>query len=207
MSLFEGATPGGFPILRSLPWREDYVTALNGARAALLALDDPAFALSGWLARRTPTELAAIADRSTDKSTHYKWRLGGEPNLYAVCLHQYKEPDEFDRSDNFANSVHNHRYGFASIVISGELHTVDFELDAQHDHIEARETRVMACGDTMTISPEAVHRVTRVGKKTQTLLIQGPIVSNYSVRYGIDGGAERIYDLQTLVSTLKSDVL
>ena len=208
MSLFEGATPGSFPALRSLPWREDYAGALKGARDVLLALDEPQFALHSWMAERTPDEKNTIVSRSADKATHCKWMLGGEPDLYSVVLHRYKEPDVFDGSGSFANSVHNHRYGFTSIVLSGELHTLDFDVEAPCDRADAARTaRAMTPGDTMIVMPEDVHRVDRVGKKTQTLLIQGPIVRNYSIRYRADGSTERIYDLPTLIETLAFDIL
>lgn len=198
MNLFAGACPDtGFPLLDNLPWsRHADMDALRAAREVLVGTMLPG-ALAVWLETQPQTNLQLIADRSIERSTHFKWFLGGRPGVYTVWLHEYKSPASFSQAVDFAASVHNHRYGFCSRVLSGALHVSDFVVDVVDAPPRPRDTRTVRRGDTMILSHEDVHRVDRVDPGTCTLLVQGPAARGFSTRYEVaTGRAHHLYDLQ-----------
>jgi hypothetical protein len=173
----DGAQPGTAPFLASA-----------GLPTALVA----------WLANRPPDQLALMADRSFERTTHFKWFFGADQDNYIVWLHEYKAPTVFARAVDFAASVHNHRYGFCSRVLSGALHVSDFDLIAEReDRVRLAGTRTIRVGETMTLSHEDVHRVDRVEPRTHTLLVQGPAARSFSTCYDLaTGHGQRMYDLK-----------
>lgn len=199
MNLFAGACPHtGFPALDRLPWSG------GGSRAALLdaqrllASATLPESLATWLTAQPEEKLERIADRSLERTTHFKWFLGAGPGGYTVWLHEYKPPEVFARAVDFAASVHNHRYGFCSRVLSGALHVSEFATDGPDEPIRLSGTRTVRQGKTMILSHEDVHRVDRVEPHTRTLLIQGPIARSFSTCYDTTSGrGRRVYDLQS----------
>ncbi|MEU8275815.1 hypothetical protein ACFYOK_10115 [Microbispora bryophytorum] len=199
MSLFTKATSHtGFPVLDDLPWRSAPQKALQAA-SGLLVSDEVPRELIAWLAARTSDELGQITDRSLERPTHFKWFLGGRPADYVIWLHEYKQPEVFAQATSFAASVHNHRYGFCSRVLSGGLHVSTFSPPAgPGGPVLLVERRHVARGQTMILSHEDVHRIDRVEPRTCTILVQGPTARNFSTCYDITtGSSRRLYDMQS----------
>lgn len=199
MNLFTEACPSaGFPALDQLSWSDDgSMVTLETVRRLLLASVLPE-AFASWLVARSREQLEQIADRSLERTTHYKWFLGARPGKYTVWLHEYKSPELFARAMDFAASVHNHRYGFCSCVLSGALHVSEFIIGGPGEPIELSGTRTLRQGETMILSQEDVHRVDRVEPYTFTLLVQGPPARNFSTCYDVPSGrGRRVYDLQS----------
>ncbi|MEU6034695.1 hypothetical protein ABZ801_04750 [Actinomadura sp. NPDC047616] len=198
MNLFAGACPeSGFPVLDRLSWGgEEGHEALRAARDLLASATVPQ-ELASWLAAQPERELERIADRSLERTTHFKWFLGAKPGQYTVWLHEYKAPDVFAQAMDFAASVHNHRYGFCSRVLSGALHVSDFAIGGD-ERIRVSRTRTVWEGETMLLTHEDVHRVDRVEPRTCTLIVQGPVARSFSTCYDVaTGRRRRIYDLQS----------
>lgn len=197
MKLFTGASPDtGFPILDQLMWNG------NGSQAALqdaehlLAVPKLPEELASWLIEQPERSLERIADRSLERTTHFKWFLGARQGKYTVWLHEYKSPDTFAHAADFAASVHNHRYGFCSRVLSGALHITEFAKDRPGEPIKPMRTHTLSIDETMLLSPEDVHRVDQVDPHTCTLIIQGPVTRCFSTCYNIASGSQRrVYDL------------
>ncbi|MBA9004996.1 hypothetical protein [Thermomonospora cellulosilytica] len=181
-----------------MPWRGDGdQSALRDARHLLAAPALPE-ALGAWLAEQPQENLEQIADRSLERTTHYKWFLGSGSGGYTVWLHEYKPPEVFARAVDFAASVHNHRYGFCSRVLSGALHVSEFMTGEPHEPIRPMTSRTIGQGQTMLLSHEDVHRVDRVEPRTCTLLIQAPPTRSFSTCYDMTSGlGRRVYDLQS----------
>lgn len=198
MNLFAGASlDEGFPVLDQLSWSGGAQGSLRAARLFLESSPLPEM-LASWLAARSAPELACIADRSIERTTHFKWFLGGKPGKYTLWLHEYKAPEIFARAVDFAASVHNHRYGFCSRILSGALHVSEFVISEPNEPIKLSATRAVAAGETMLLSHEDVHRVDHVNLHTCTLIIQGPPARNFSTCYNIASGrGRRVYDLQS----------
>jgi hypothetical protein len=194
MSLFPIASPdGALPALDELPWQDQPEIALCAAQR-LIGARDLSSGLVMWLADRPPEQLSRILDRSLERTTHFKWFLGDGPAGYTVWLHEYRAPEVFAKAADFAASVHNHRYGFCSRVLSGALHTSSFALDP----LRLMGHHRIGTGDTMLLSHEDVHRVDRVEPQTYTIVIQGPPARGYSVCFDLATGVGReVYDLRS----------
>jgi len=199
MSLFtDASSDNGFPALDDLPWRERPGEALAEARELLTVKELPED-LAAWLTARPPGELGQILDRSLERATHFKWFLGAGPSAYVVWLHEYKPPEVFDQATSFAASVHNHRYGFCSRVLRGELDVSAFGTPRRPgDPVRLMERRRVEAGETMTLTHEDVHRIDKVAPQTCTILIQGPVARNFSTCYDPRSGhGRRVYDMQS----------
>lgn len=213
MSILDGASPlTGFPALDSLAWVDDPAQARTAAREKLRAEALLGKSLVAWLDAMNDRERGYVGLRSLDKETHQKWFLGENESRYVVWLHQYASPEVFSHSSRFAASVHNHRYGFASRVLSGGLDVREFRVEESDDRANLREIarRSLSAGETMCLSPDDVHMIDGVSPNTCTLVIQGPAMRRYSVRYNSDGTSQQIYDhegrLDDLIGGLASTV-
>jgi hypothetical protein len=199
MNLFAGACPyTGFPLLDRLPWNSDGgLTALRMSQRLLMHAALPEM-LATWMAAQSEENLEQIADQSLERTTHFKWFLGGRRSKYTVWMHEYKPPEIFARTADFAASVHNHRYGFCSRVLSGALNVSEFDVSGPDESVRLSGTRTIRQGQTMILSHDDVHRVDRVDSHTCTFLVQGPIARSFSTCYESAGGrGRRVYDLQS----------
>jgi hypothetical protein len=198
MSLFKNASStNGFPALDDLPWKVDPEYALSKTRE-LLSCDQVPKELVAWLVERPTDDLELIFERSLERTTHYKWFLGGRVTEYIVWIHEYKPPALFDQAVGFAASVHNHRYGFCSRVLCGALYVSTFAppRDASQT-VRLTARRQVDVGETMALTPEDVHRIDQVAPHTYTILVQGPKARDFSTCYDSGGFSRRIYDMQS----------
>jgi hypothetical protein len=210
VSLFDDASlQRGFPRLNQLPWLSDLETALRMAREMLGQNRDTGRLVSRFLAALSGDDQSYLLTRSMEKATHYKWLLGdGLPN-YMVWLHQYKSPDLFSRTHGFARSVHNHRYGFSSKVLSGAMHVSSFcpSSDPAGYGLERDASYVLRPGDVITVTERDIHRIDAVEPRTRTVVVQGPVMRNYSTTYDLASGERtRIYDLDALLPDLVKEL-
>lgn len=101
--------------------------------------------------------------------------------------------------------MHNHRYGFASRVISGGLSIAEFDIPAPGRSEPPRLARAfdVAEGGTMSVSPDDIHQITAVRANTRTLLVQGPAKYEHSTVYRIDGTREDVYGHHALFNKMR----
>jgi len=211
MSIFDGATPRyGFPVLTELPWLDDPIGAQSSALGMLVDELDLSAALDGWLARLSDEDAACAGMESRSTTTHDKWFLGGGEfsgqagRVYIVWLHDYFAPEQFRASANFAASIHNHRYGFASRVVRGGMDVVNFDahrLEAG-DLVQRRKYKLNS-GDIMSVGHDDVHQIVDVEPNTRTLLVQGPAMREYSTAYRPDGSRESIFGHHALFNKMR----
>ncbi|WP_139128635.1 hypothetical protein [Micromonospora humi] len=181
-------------MLDPLPWQQNPYAAREQAVALLQAETGPFGAFSAWFAQLSSDEFYEVDHRSVEKTTHNKWYLGHRRRSYYVWLHQYQSPAIFAQAGRFAASVHNHRYAFCSLVLSGALTVTRFTIKDDDVAVPA-ETSVLGVGSTMSLSSDDVHRVDAVEKNTLTLLIQAHESRHYSTRYRLaDGSRDMIPD-------------
>jgi hypothetical protein len=212
LSIFDQATPiGGFPLLAELPWLRDPVRAQEAAREILLREKDLRPTLESWLLGLPEDQAACAGMESRTTGTHEKWFLGGGEfagnagRSYIVWLHDYFSPEKFDAANNFAASTHNHRYGFVSKVISGGMNIIEF----QHSHADpsalfTKRRFSISPEETMSVSPDDIHRIVSVESRTRTLLIQGPARSMHSTVYHADGTSTRVYGHHALFNAMRA---
>lgn len=131
------------------------------------------------------TDFNAILIRSRETPTHYKWHLCtiGQA-AYEIWLHEYKPLT--GRSSVFSQRVHNHRYGFTSIVLSGGfLHSL-YEVTPYADDCAVVRTscRELLAGMAYSLTAEEFHSVTQVRNRTVTLVAQQRPARTFS--YSVD---------------------
>jgi hypothetical protein len=213
--LFDNASPSeGFPEIAELPWKRDPVVARQQAYD-LLKGSGPELAtrLLEWLRDLKPSEVDVLVQYSIERSSHYKWFLGGNIHDYFVWLHQYKTPGEFRAINKFAASIHDHRLWFCSRVLAGGLNATWYEatLKGSQAHLTVTARQQLRPGMIFQMHAEEIHCIDSVEDNTVTLLIQGPPERHYSTAFNLsDGSMQRNYDLEALypnvVSALKAAI-
>lgn len=185
-----------------LPWTSDTDLACHEAHSMIVAERSLRTTISSYLNRIDPEGIARITDLSSEKSTHYKWYLGGDRN-YQVWLHQYRNPAEYANATAHAASIHNHRYPFCSRVVQGRLVTKSFA-ETPVGAVESTGESMVNVGDTMRLSAADVHQITAVLESTMTLVVQGPPLRNFSTVWSADGTLlKHVFDLDHLYICLK----
>jgi len=206
MFLTGGSVSRGFPAFEALPWRLDPVGACRAARELLASERSAASAVFTYVDSREPAEAGELLVRSAEKSTHYKWYLGGGPT-YTTWLHEYKQPEVFARNTSYAASIHNHRYAFASLVLTGGM-TVRMYDRGEDDSVTLRAMLALDPGESSVLSADDVHEVCSVRPNTYTLVVQGPAQRSYSCVWDARGTAlRRIYDMEHLLGGLRTRAL
>jgi hypothetical protein len=135
----------------------------------------------------------AMVARSKETSTHFVWVVASSSLSGArLCLHQFKRPST--SSVSHANTIHNHRYNFASLILRGgyieqvyDLDDVGLEIDGVASVPEPTETRV-SVGQTTMVHHRRFHRVDQLLPATLTLVMKAPPVTAHSVSIDVETG-------------------
>jgi hypothetical protein len=200
--LFEDALPSiGFPAIAQLPWIGDPVAARRQAYDLLSHGTDIGAELYAWLRGLDPSETDLVVRLSLERSSHYKWFLGGNIHDYFVWLHQYKSPGEFNATNEFAASIHDHRLWFCSRVMSGGLYATWYKavLDGEKAQLTPTMRQHLRPGMVFQMHSDEIHGIESVEEGTVTLLIQGPPERHYSTSYDpSDGSSRQNFDLEAL---------
>jgi hypothetical protein len=73
-------------------------------------------------------DLSKMASKSKETATHFVWVIADNPTVDSkLCLHQFKSSSE--ATAGYANTIHNHRYDFASLVLNGGYTEEVYNLD------------------------------------------------------------------------------
>jgi hypothetical protein len=142
--------------------------------------------------------------RCHETATHYKWFVHyDERHGYRVWLHQYKPQRE--RRNGYAEVPHNHRYSLASLIVLGGLVHHSFER-TEHGLLELEgERQAYSQGDVYTLEWQRVHRLSGLLDGTVTLVVESPVVRNFSEAFYDDSGQPRLfYDFIELHSRLSA---
>jgi hypothetical protein len=206
MTLFCDASPSeGFPAIAQLPWSTDPARARFGAHEILMSETNLTSNLAAWLKGLDPPQVDFIIERSVERTSHYKWLLGGNRHSYLIWLHQYKPPPQFARADRFAASVHDHRLWFSSRVISGALHVTWYsaEIVGEAASLKVLKQLRLSAGMGAELEPHEIHKIDQVETRTATFVVQGPAERRFSTVFNLsDGSMRREYDLDALYPRL-----
>jgi predicted metal-dependent enzyme (double-stranded beta helix superfamily) len=113
---------------------------------------------------------------SADLSSHKKFFVyRSEQQKFSIWINQFKT----ERKSGFANSIHNHRYWFASVPLKGGF------IQNIHDRLSSRiiKTERIEQGKAYYISPNAVHSFDEIFPETVTLLVRSRAYFPYSESY------------------------
>lgn len=160
--------------------------AVAAVERALAGIYDRLPALRAELVTLGLADFNAMLVRSRETPTHYKWHLRtiGQ-DAYEIWLHEYKSLT--GPSSVFSQRVHNHRYGFTSIVLSGGfLHSL-YEVTPYAPGactVACNSSRELTAGMAYSLTAEEFHSVTQVRSRTVTLVAQQRPTRTFS--YSVD---------------------
>ena len=115
-------------------------------------------------------ERETLLSASTERSTHYKWCLASSGHRRTrIWLHLYKEWN--GRVNDFAASIHDHRYSFASAVLYGSLWERRWLLGEQ-GKVWPKGLIEYRSGNVYSIDSSEIHSIENVASGTLTLVVQ-----------------------------------
>lgn len=147
-------------------------------------------ALSEWLGTSADIELLKLMARET--STHYVWPLHLNGRGYGVVINEFKNPQ--DITMGYATTLHNHRYSFVSLVLSGGYRQTRSNVEFLNSHLAAQISDLsqdeVTEGGIVTVNHSEFHRLGAIGSCTLTLVAKCPAARNESL--SVDTGTLRV---------------
>jgi hypothetical protein len=149
------------------------------------------------------TSLPSSVDvnKSVEKTSHYKWFLGGPPDeSFELWLHEYKPRDL--RREGHATVAHNHRFWLSSLLLRGGFTDSRYRRDESSPSLLKRiGSRRLAPGDAMVIDADEIHSLSDLEDGTITLVVQSAPVRSYSEVF--ENGSMKVYfDLEARLTEL-----
>lgn len=174
--------------LDRIDW-SDLPRAHREAQDVLAAIEDPRTLLQAVGARDPQlTE----SDRSSEKTTHFKWFVAEDPaGRFSLWLNEYKPGSH--RRLGHAEVAHNHRFWFTSLVLGGGFTNIVYA-PAEDASLECVRTTALRAGDSFVVDPDEVHSLRDLQDGTLTLIVQSRPVRSYSDVYE-NGSVLRYRDL------------
>ena len=140
--------------------------------------------LAVWISEPATQERLRSSARET--ATHYVWPLQMSRNGYSIAINEYKNPDQM--GTGYANTIHNHRYSFASLILSGGYRQVWSDVHVnlgQTAYVREFSENTAVEGDIVTVDYDRFHRLTDIGSRTLTLMVKCPAVTAHSLSVDI----------------------
>ncbi|MBV9794870.1 MAG: hypothetical protein JO016_13120 [Actinobacteria bacterium] len=143
-----------------------------------------------WL--ETTVDIGQLRTAARETSTHYVWPLYLGGRGYSVTINEFKDPDEIVKGH--ANTLHNHRYSFVSLVLSGGYKQIRSEIDfinpTQVVQIRDLGEDIVAEGSVTTVNHTDFHRLLAIKRRTVTLIVKCPAAKKESL--SVDTGTLRV---------------
>ncbi|NUT50277.1 MAG: hypothetical protein HOV94_23665 [Saccharothrix sp.] len=146
--------------------------------------------LRGHLRALSPQEEMRIVARSRETTTHFAWCLRDEPaEPFTFWLHEYKPQRDWRRG--YADSIHNHRYHFCTVILSGSYLHERFTADVADDGRAILSTSLLRSdqareGASGTMLAHEFHRIPQAADDTMTFLVKSRAVSPWSLSFDPD---------------------
>jgi hypothetical protein len=138
-------------------------------------------AIYQWLSESSALDYLRTEARET--ATHYVWPLYVTSSGYGLVINEFKDPRQM--MAGYANTTHNHRYSFASLVLSGGYKQVRSNVEiselGEPAHVYDIGQDDILEGRLLAIGHEEFHRITDVRRRTMTLLVKCPAVKEASI--------------------------
>lgn len=156
-----------------------------------------------YLCELQRSDFQSLLCRSVETTTHLKLSLFTTSHRgLRVWLHVYKPWS--DNEDRYAASIHNHRYSFASKILSGGYRECTWPVTDEQLGVPIRNS--YRSGDIIEINSDAVHSLEYVEPETVTFIVQFPTNNTFSTVYSPDGsGTKQLYDLESKIERLRSN--
>lgn len=137
--------------------------------------------LAEWL--ETSADIGRLIAKARETSTHYVWPLYLSNNGYGIAINEFKDPE--DIVTGYATTLHNHRYSFISVVLSGGYRQLRSHVElpgpSQAVRIYDVGEDVVMEGDIVTINHREFHRLKTISRHTVTLVVKCPAVKGASL--------------------------
>lgn len=142
-------------------------------------------AIAQWLSESAVIERLRGLARET--STHYVWPLYICGNGYGLTINEFKDPEFM--SFGYANTLHNHRYSFASLVLSGGYRQVRSSVElcemSGNAQVNVIAEDSVIHGSIVPVNHQEFHRLTHIGDHTVTLVAKCPAAKESSISVDI----------------------
>jgi hypothetical protein len=138
-------------------------------------------AIYQWLSDSAAVDYLKSSARET--ATHYVWPLRMVGSGYGLAINEFKDPRQM--MFGYANTIHNHRYSFVSLVLSGGYRQIRSRVDISRPGRAAQVCDIgqddIFEGSILAINHEEFHRLIDVRHRTMTLLVKCPAVKEASI--------------------------
>lgn len=156
---------------------KEMLTAWSGCGAMQVIRE----ALRRWLDTTVDVDKLIVAARET--STHYVWPLAANSRGYGLAINEFKHPR--DMISGYATTLHDHRYSFVSLLLSGGYTQVRSDIEmvepGQANRIHELRRDILAEGDIVTVNHAEFHRLVAIRERTITLVARCPAVKEESL--------------------------
>lgn len=139
-----------------------------------------------WLERYADRQSLRMMARET--STHYVWPIYAASNGFSMVINEFKNPS--DMIAGHAAIYHNHRYSFASLVLSGGYRqvrsTIELRSPREVVRINDLSEESIVTGDIVRVNHREFHRLSGFQADTVTLVVRCPAAKaeSFSVNSG-----------------------
>ncbi|MFD7657180.1 hypothetical protein ACFV4N_24660 [Actinosynnema sp. NPDC059797] len=146
--------------------------------------------LRGHLRALSPQEQVRVAARSRETTTHFAWCLRDEPaEPFTFWLHEYKP--QRDWRQGYADSVHNHRYHFCTVLLQGSYLHERFSAEVADDDAAILSTTLLRRAEAVeghsgTMLAHEFHRIPEAADDTMTFLVKSRAVRPWSLSFDPD---------------------
>jgi hypothetical protein len=138
-------------------------------------------ALRRWL--ESHADVGRLTAGARETSTHYVWPIHLNSRGYGIALNEFKDP--LDIATGYATILHNHRYSFISVILSGGYTQVRCQVEmlspTQATHVRELGEDGVTEGDIVTINHEEFHRLAGIRSGTVTLVVKCPAIKGESL--------------------------
>jgi hypothetical protein len=122
-----------------------------------------------------------------ETATHYVWPVYAAPSGYSIVINEFKELEHMVAG--YATTLHNHRYSFISLMLSGRYRQVRCEVEmnqfGQATGLHEIGNDNVAEGSIVAIDHNMFHRLADIRDRTMTLVIRCPAVKEASISVDI----------------------
>lgn len=135
-----------------------------------------------------PSFQREIQERVRETASHFVWQLSCDSTdvMTTAWVNEYK--DSTTRTPGYASSIHNHRYDFVSIVLSGGYEYSWYSVDEEGGGVFEYGGGVAGKGDVVAVRSAYFHRITAIQDNTMTFLLKFPAVRESSLSIDVASG-------------------
>jgi hypothetical protein len=142
-------------------------------------------ALLQWLKQSASLDELRMSARET--ATHYVWPVYAAASGHSVVINEFKEPEHMVAG--YATTLHNHRYSFTSLMLSGRYRQVRCAVEmnefGQATGLHELGNDDVTEGSIVAIDHNMFHRLADIKDRTITLVIRCPAVKESSISVDI----------------------